>query len=182
MAAAAALLFAAGLYLLAGRSIVLGIALVSVGFFLGTLSVQRLQPDRATVQPDRATVARTAGFAVLAIPVGVVAFFPLFGVLFAGPAEISEWKAGDIAAAGISLAAFLAAGGAFGYINRTRWPLAGILAWPCVLVSLTTLAAAASDPAVRKAVPTALMLLVVPLAVVLAGGYLGRTLVGRPAH
>lgn len=125
---------------------------------------------------EREIVPRTARFAALAAAIGFVAFIPLFGVLFTGPADIARWEAGEVALAAISLVAFFGGGAAIGYFGRSLWPIAAILAWPCVVASLTNLVAATSDPGVRSGVPSALMVLVVPLSVALAGGYVGQRL------
>ena len=125
--------------------------------------------------------ARTIGFAILALPIGLVAFVPLFGVLFGGP-EITRWSTGDFAAAGITLTVYLVAGAVFGYFCRRLWIVAGLLTWPCVGLSLYNLVAGASDPMVRQAMPVALAVLVVPLAVALLGGYAGARFRGASSN
>jgi len=108
---------------------------------------------------------------VLAVPLGVVAFFPLFGVLFTGnfdPLLVS-----------LSLGGYLLGGVMIGYFNPSRWAVAGVLAWPCVLQSLYNLVLATADPAVQRAAPVAFIVLVVPLATALAGAYFGGLIARR---
>ena len=104
---------------------------------------------------------------MLALVAGLVGFIPLFGALFLGPANVAEWPAGSLLAAAATLIAYFIGGAVIGRWDRHLWGLAVLLAWPCVLSSLWNLALGAG-------VSLALIVLIVPAAAALAGGYLGR--------
>src|SRR6266576_4292957 len=112
---------------------------------------------------------RAIAFVALALLFGVVAFVPLFGALFTGTLDI---------VVGLALVLYYVLGAVIGYFSRIWWSSA-LLAWPCVLFSVNNLAVAPSDPAVQQGLPVAVVVLVVPLALALGGGYLGKILAER---
>jgi hypothetical protein len=125
---------------------------------------------------------QTIGLVVLAVLVGVFGFIPLLPMLFVGPASIAEWGPSNFALVGLTLSIYFVCGAVIGYLKPGTWIIAGLLAWLCIVGSLSNLALAASTPEVRKAIPLALLLLVLPLTFALGGAYVGRTCRRRPHH
>lgn len=118
---------------------------------------------------------RTFGLVVLALVVGVLGFIPLFSVLFVAPVSITAWGASNVGVAGLTLGIYFVGGAAIGYSKPSGWIIGALLAWPGVFSSLSNLALAISTPEVRKAIPLAVLVLLVPMAFALSGAYLGRT-------
>lgn len=118
---------------------------------------------------------QTIGLLVLAVLVGVLGFIPLWPILFVGPASIANWGPSDFALVGLTLSIYFVCGAVIGYLKPSTWIIAGLLAWLCILGSLSNLALVPSTPEVRKAIPLALLLLVLPLTFALGGAYLGST-------
>jgi hypothetical protein len=114
----------------------------------------------------KGAVLQTTAVMVLAVLAGFIAFIPLFGVLFSGPVNVAEWSAGNVLAASVTLIAYFIGGYLIGRWSRRSWGLAAVLAWPCVLSSLANLAGGTG-------ISLAVVVLVVPAAVALTGGYLG---------
>jgi hypothetical protein len=108
-------------------------------------------------------------FGLLAALLAIIAFLPLLGALFTGEADIVT---------GIAFLMYYALGVAVGYFSPIWWS-AALLAWPCVLFSVSNLAAAQSDAGAQRGLPVALVVLVVPLALALGGAYLGKILAAR---
>ena len=117
---------------------------------------------------------QSAGLIFLALVTGVLGFLPLAPVLFIGPVNIAQWGAVNFAEVGLTLGIYLVCGAAIGFLKPGSWMIAALLAWLCVFLSLYNLALAPSTPEVQKAIPLALVILVLPLVFSLGGAYLGR--------
>jgi hypothetical protein len=115
----------------------------------------------------RGSVLQTTAAIALLVLAGLIAFIPLFGVLFTGPVNVADWPVGSVLAASVTLIAYFIGGLLLGRWNPRLWGVAALLAWPCVLSSLANLAGGTG-------VSLALILLVVPTAAALAGDYLER--------
>jgi len=125
--------------------------------------------DRTDAHPTRPSWRRAILFGLLAALLAVLAFLPLLDALFTGNADVVT---------GIALLIYYALGVVIGYFSPIWWT-AALLAWPCVLFSVSNLAAARSDAGAQRGLPVALVVLVVPLALALGGAYLGKILAAR---
>lgn len=110
----------------------------------------------------------------MALVIGVLGFIPLTPILFVGPVNITRWAAVNFAEVGLTVGIYLVCGAAIGFLKPGAWMIASVLAWLCVALSLYNLALAPSTPEVQKAIPLALVVLVLPLVFALTGAYLGR--------
>ena len=108
-------------------------------------------------------------FGLLAALLAVIAFLPLLDAIFTGNADIVT---------GIAFLIYYALGVVIGYFSPIWWS-AALLAWSCVLFSVSNLAAAQSDAGAQRGLPVALVVLVVPLTLALGGAYLGKILAAR---
>ncbi len=109
---------------------------------------------------------------VLAVIIALLA--GLLGLSFVfsdpGPGESLMWRLAEAALL------FFFSGVLTGYLYSRSWRLAGLAAWGAVLLALASLLSAAGEGLTGGELVQLLALLLVPLGLALAGGYLGALL------
>lgn len=125
----------------------------------------------------RQAFGRAVVSAALSLPLGAVAFAPLFIALISGSVELTNWSPSGFAFASVSLAAYAFFGMAIGYLNSHLWQVAGALACIAVIDALYNLAYLVIDVTYpREALPVIVLVLVGPMLGALGGSYAGSRL------